>query len=96
MRSLRNVRTSNRELRGQVVQDVAEAARLLALDLDRQEIVVRPGKDDRALGRQLAAESEVGVIGQLVDDRVAGEQPARLLAELALVAVEDGADDLVR
>ena len=83
-------------VRRHVVQDVAGAARLLALDPHVEEqVAVRPRQDHRALGRQLADRPEVRVVGQLVDHRVPRVQLRGVVAELGRVAEEHRPDDPV-
>jgi hypothetical protein len=58
--------------------------------------MIRPRQDDRTVGRQGPGEAEVRVVGELVDDGMAGIQAGGVVTELARIAEEDRPDDLVR
>ena len=80
----------------QVVQDVAEAPRRLALDLDGEQVALPQARTTGPSAGELAGRSELRVVGQLVDDRVADVLARRVVAAARSVAEERLADDLVR
>ena len=79
----------------QVVQGVGVAARVLAADLDVEDLVPAPGQDHRAAGGERSCRSELGIERQLVDDRVADALAEAVVAQAGRVAEEDLAEDLV-